>query len=278
MPRPHRTGYATANGLQLYYEVYGSGDPLILLHGGFGSIEMFAPLLQKLAAGRQVIAFDLQGHGRTADVARQLSFEGMADDLVAAFDHLGCNNVDAMGYSLGGGVALQLAIRHPGRIKRLVVVSFPFRKTGRYLEMRDAIAQMGSGSADAMIGSPLHQAYGKLAPRPEDWTSLHIKMRDLLTRDYDWATGIEAITTPTLLVAGDADQMPPSHVAEFFERLGGGHRDGGWDRSGISSARLAILPGVTHYDILTTPRLAEITDHFLSAPVPITTPVQANER
>ena len=267
MIEPDRTGYASADGLDLYYEVYGSGDPVVLLHGGLGSIGMLLPLLTELAAERQVIALDLQGHGRTADVDRPLRFEGMADDLATALDQLGFGPVDAIGYSLGGGVALQLAIRHPDRINRLIVISFPFRRSGRYPEVSDAIAQMGSGSAQAMIGTPLHQIYVELAPRPQDWTALHVKTRDLLVQDYDWADEVDAIRAPTLLVAGDADQMPPSHVAEFYDRLGGGQRDGGWDGSGMSSAQLAILPGVTHYDIAASTMLPEMIEDFLkSAP------------
>jgi len=262
MISPDSTGYAPANGLDLYYEVYGSGDPLVLLHGGLGSIEMVAPLLPRLSPGRRVIAVDLQGHGRTADIDRPLRFETMADDLAAALDHLGLRQADVMGYSLGGGVALQFAIRHPPRVRRLAVISFPFRKSGWYPEVMTGMSRLGLATANAMIGSPFHQIYTRLAPRPEDWTSLHIKLYDILTQDYDWTDGIKAIQAPTLLVAGDADQMSPLHIAEFYQLLGGGQRDGGWDGSGLSSARLAILPRATHYNILTPPLLADVAETF----------------
>jgi pimeloyl-ACP methyl ester carboxylesterase len=265
MIEPHKTGYASARGLDLYYEVYGSGDPLVLLHGGLGSIELMAPLLPRLAPGRQVIAFDLQGHGRTADIDRPLLFETMADDLAAALDHLGFSRVDVMGYSLGGGVALQVAIRHSPKVRRLAVIAFPFRKSGWYPEVIVGMSRLGQATSNAMIGSPFHQVYTRLAPRPEDWTSLHIKLHDILTQDYDWSDGVSAIQAPTLLVAGDADSISPTHLAEFYHLLGGGQRDGGWDGSGISSARLAILPGATHYNIVMMPMLADIAESFFKS-------------
>jgi pimeloyl-ACP methyl ester carboxylesterase len=262
MLAPDRTGYAPANGLDLYYEVYGSGDPLVLLHGGLGSIEMVAPVIPVLACERQVIAFDLQGHGRTADVDRPLRFETMADDVCTALNHLGLAPADIMGYSLGGGVALQLAIRHSPSVTRLAVISFPFRKSGWYPEVAAGMSRLGEASADAMIGSPFHQVYTRLAHRPEDWTSLHQKLHDILALDYDWTVGVSAIRTPTLLVAGDADSISPRHIAEFYGLLGGGQRDGGWDGSGVSSAQLAILPGATHYNIVTLPLLADVAATF----------------
>jgi len=261
---PSRSGYAPANGLNLYYEVYGSGDPLVLLHGGLGSIEMVAPVLPGLAKRRQVIAFDLQGHGRTADVDRPLRFQGMADDLSTAIDHLGLGLVDVMGYSLGAGVALQLALRHAAQVRRLALISFPFRKWGWYPEVNVGMSRLGPTTAAALAGSHLHRVYEDIAPRPENWASLHDKLHDLLMQDYDWSDQITAISTPTLLVAGDADSMSPLHMAEFFQLLGGGQRDAGWDGSGMSSARLAILPGATHYNIISQPMLAEVVEAFFA--------------
>jgi pimeloyl-ACP methyl ester carboxylesterase len=210
MMEPQAVGYAPADGLALYYEVYGSGDPLVLLHGGLGAIEMLAPLLPGLASVRQVIAFDLQGHGRTADVDRPLRFEGMADDLAVALDHLGMGSADVMGYSLGGGVALQFALRHRSRLRRLAVVSFPFRKTGWYPEVNLGMSRLGPMSVAALAGSPLHQLYNRIAPKPENWLSLHAKLGELLKADYDWSDAIATIEAPTLLVAGDADSIPPA--------------------------------------------------------------------
>ena len=164
----------------------------------------------------------------------------------------------------GGGVALQLAIRHQDHIRRLAPVSFPFRTSGWHPEIIEGQSRMGAASAAAMTGSPLHQTYCRLAPRPQDWPALHEKLQKLLTQNFDWTDDIRAIRSPTLLVAGDADFMPPSHIAEFYALLGGGQRDGGWDGSGMSSARLAILPGATHYAIAGMSLLAEIANAFFS--------------
>jgi pimeloyl-ACP methyl ester carboxylesterase len=235
---------------------------LVLLHGGLGSIEMVAPILPTLAAARQVIAFDLQGHGRTADIDRPLTFEGMADDLAAALDRLGYGQVDVMGYSLGGGVALQLALRHPQRLGRLAVISFPFRKSGWYPEVMAGMSRLGPATAEALIDSPVHRVYVEVAPNRQNWTSLHVKLHGLLIQEYDWSDGIALIQAPTLVVAGDADSMSPAHVCEFYRLLGGGLRDGGWDGSGMSSARLAILPGATHYNILSKPLVADVAAAF----------------
>jgi pimeloyl-ACP methyl ester carboxylesterase len=167
-----------------------------------------------------------------------------------------------MGYSLGGGVALQLAIRRPAGVRRLAVVSFPFRKSGWYPEVRAGMSSLGRATAEAMIGHPIHHAYSRVAPTPENWPRLHVKLRDILTQDYDWTDEIVGIQARTLLVAGDADSISPLHIAEFYQLLGDGQRDAGWDGSGMSSARLAILPGATHYNIVTLPLLADVAETF----------------
>jgi pimeloyl-ACP methyl ester carboxylesterase len=265
---PSASGYAAINGLQLYYEQHGhGGQPLLLLHGGLGAIEMFGEVLPALARDRQVIAVDLQAHGRTADADRPLSFEGIADDLAALVGHLGLGgSVDALGYSLGGGAALRLAIQHPALVRKLVLVSTPFRKSGWYPELQAGQAQMSAAIAPAMQQTPLYASYARLAPRVEDWPVLLQKLGDLLRRDYDWSADLERITAQTLLVLGDADGIPPRHMVEFYERLGGGLRDAGWDGSSMARHRLAILPGLTHYTIFAAPRLAETAAAFLDAP------------
>ena len=259
----NRGNYAMVNGLDLYYEVHGSGEPLILLHGGVGAIEMFGEVLPLLAEGRRVIAVDLQAHGRTADIARPLSYEQMADDVAALIGHLRIERADVMGYSLGGGVALQTAIRHPGVVRRLVVVSTTFKRDGWYPEVLAGMEQMGPGAAEPMKQTPMYQLYSSVAPRPEDWPVLLTKLGELLRRDYDWLDDVAAIQTPTMIVAGDADSVRTAHAVEFFELLGGGRADGGWDRSGMSDARLAILPATTHYEIFFSPALASTVTPFL---------------
>ena len=263
-----RGSYAEVNGLNMYYEIHGTGEPLILLHGGVGAIEMFGGVLPLLAEGRQVIAVDLQAHGRTADIDRSLSYESMADDVGALIKHLGFEKADVMGYSLGGGVALRTAIQHPEVVKKLVAVSTPFKRDGWYPEVLAGMGQMGPEAAEPMKQTPMYQLYASVAPKPEDWPVLLTKLGQLLGQDYDWSKDVEAITAPTMIVVGDADSVRTAHAVRFFELLGGGKADAGWDGSGMSNARLAILPATTHYNIFFSPTLASTVTPFLDAPTP----------
>jgi pimeloyl-ACP methyl ester carboxylesterase len=255
--------YADVNGIRLYYEVHGTGHPLILLHGGLGATSMFGPNLPALAKGRQVIAVDLQGHGRTADIDRPISPQLMADDIAALIKHLGLDKPDIMGYSLGGGVAFFVALRHPELVGKLVLVSTPIRRNAFYPEMLAQQEQVGPEAAEAMKQTPMYQLYASIAPRPEDWPRLLQKIGEAMKGDFDYSKEVAQIKAPTMIVAGDADIFPPSHAVEFFGLLGGGKRDGGWDGSGISNARLAILPGVTHYTMAIAPALAPAVTPFL---------------
>lgn len=261
-------GYARVNGLEMYYEIHGTGQPLVLLHGGAGATEMFNEVLPKLSEGRQVIAADLQAHGRTADINRPLRYELMANDVAALIRHLRLGKADVMGYSLGGGVALRTAIQHPNLVRKLVLVSATFRRTGWYPEVLAAMDQSGPESAEAMKQTPMYQLYSKIAPRLEDWPVLMTKLGEMLRRDYDWSEEVAKIKAPTMIVVGDADSVRTAHAVEFFELLGGGKRDGGWDGSGISNARLSVLPGVTHYDSFSSPAMASAVKQFLDAPMP----------
>ena len=265
---PVKTGYAPVNGLKLYYEIHGTGEPLILLHGGVGATDMFAEILPALSKARRVIAVDLQAHGRTADIDRPLSLEAMADDIAALIKHLAMRRADVMGYSLGGGVALRTAIQHPDAVRKLVLVSTAFKKDGWYPEIRAGMAQMGPGAAEPMKQTPMYQLYARVAPRPADWPVLLTKLGEMMKKDYDWSREVAAIKAPTLLVFGDADAVSPAHAVQFFELLGGGQKDGGWDGSGVSKARLAILPGLTHYNVFSSPALPSTVTPFLDAPMP----------
>ena len=260
--------YASVNGLEMYYEIHGTGRPLILLHGGVGAIEMFGEVLGLLAEGRQVVAVELQAHGRTADIDRSLSVESMADDIAALIEHLGFEKADVMGYSLGGGVALQTAIRHPEVVRKLVLVSTPFKRDGWYPEVLEGMGQMGPEAAEPMKQTPMYQLYASIAPKPEDWPVLLTKLGELLRQDYDWSDEVAKIEAQTMIVVGDADSVRTAHAVEFFELLGGGKADAGWDGSGMSDARLAILPATTHYDIFSSPTLASTVASFLDAPTP----------
>jgi len=262
---PH---YAPVNGINLYYEIYGAGEPLILIHGGFGTTTMFGDNLPALAQGRQVIAVELQGHGHTADIDRPLRYEFMGDDIAALIKHLGLEHADVMGFSLGGGTALQCAIRHPEVVRKLVLVSTVFARSGWLPEHREGMAAMGAETAEFMKQTPLYALYTAVAPRPEDWTTLNIKMGNLLSQEYDWSAAIPSLKMPTMLVLGDADGIYTHHAAAFYELLGGGQKDPGWDGSAMSIARLAILPGLTHYNINVAPALAATVIPFLDAPMP----------
>ena len=264
--QPSKTGYAPVNGLKLYYEIYGSGQPLVLIHGGLGLASMFGPILPELAAKRQVIAVELQAHGHTADIDRPLSLEMMADDIAALLKFLGIPKADIMGYSLGGGTALLTGIRHPELVRKLVIVSFPYKHSGWYKETMDQAGNMGPASAEMMKKTPLYQNYISVAPKPDDWVKLHTKLGELLRKDYDYSAEIQKIKIPTLLVIGDADAIHPGSEVEFFALLGGGLKDGGWDGSGVSNSQLSILPGETHYHIFVSLALAQAVIPFLDKP------------
>jgi pimeloyl-ACP methyl ester carboxylesterase len=259
--------YADVNGIRLYYETHGQGRPLILLHGGLGSGEMFGPLLPALAEGRQVIAVDLQGHGRTADIDRPISIELMADDIAALVDHLGLDRPDVMGYSLGGGVAFQAAVRHPEVVGRLVLVSVNIRRSAIYPEMLGQQGQVNAAAAEFMKDTPMYELYARVAPRPEDFPRLLDKMGQAMAKDFDYSKQVRGLQVPTLFACADADMFPPSHAVEVFELLGGGQRDGGWQGEGRPEHSLAILPGLTHYNIFASPILVAAVKPFLDAPL-----------
>ena len=256
--------YASVNGIKLYYEVYGTGKPLILLHGGLGAIEMFGPNLTTLAKGRQVIAVDLQGHGRTADIDRPLSIEAMGDDIAALIQELKLGRADVMGYSLGGGVAFRFAAQHPDRVRRLVLVSAVYAQDGFYPEMLPQQAAVGSAMAEQMKETPMYKSYVAIAPHPEDFPKLLDKMGAYMRKSYDWSADVKKLTMPTMLIYGDSDMMRPEHVTKFYQLLGGGLKDAGWQREHMSQNRLAILPNVTHYEMGVAPQMVETALPFLN--------------
>ena len=257
--------YAEVNGLHLYYETYGAGRPLILLHGGLGSGEMFGPVLPVLAERHLVIAPDLQGHGRTADIDRPIDVRLMADDIAALIEHLGLDRPDVVGYSLGGGVALLTAIKYPDKVRRLVSASANIRRNAIYPDMLAQQGQVGAAAAEFMKDTPMYQLYQRVAPRPEDFPRLLDKMGAGMAKDFDFTEEVRGLQVPTLIVAADADMAPPSHYVEVFGLLDGGHRDGGWMGDGRPKGghALAILPGLTHYNLFSSPLFAAVTLAFL---------------
>jgi pimeloyl-ACP methyl ester carboxylesterase len=268
-PQGHAGGqYADVNGLHLYFERAGTGRPLVLLHGGLTSGEMFGPILPTLAAKHEVITVDLQGHGRTADIDRPLDIRLMADDIAALIRQLGLDQPDLMGYSLGGGVALMTAIHHPELVRRAVVASAHIRRGAIYPEMLAQQALVGPEAAESLKGTPMDELYQRVAPRPEDFGRLLGKIGASLAKDFDFSAEVSGLTVPTLIVAADADMAPPSHYVEFFALLDGGQRDGGWLGEGRPAGghALAILPGLTHYNLGDSPLFAATALSFLDAP------------
>ena len=257
--------YAKVNGINLYYEVHGTGRPMVVLHGGLGSGEMFEAVMPQLAAHHQVIAVDLQGHGRTADIDRPLDVRLMADDIAALIDHLELVKPDVVGYSLGGGVALQTAARHPDKVGRLVLVSANARRDAFPQELLAQQGQVSAAAAEFMKDTPMYEVYHRVAPRPEDFPKLLDKIGAALAKDFDFSEDVRGRKMPTLIMAADADMAPPSHYVEMFKLLDGGLRDGGWMGEGRPKGghALAILPGLTHYNIVYSPLFAETALAFL---------------
>lgn len=257
--------YADINGLHMYYSTSGSGRPLLLLHGGLGSSDMFGPVLSTLAEHHQVIAPDLQGHGRTADIDRPIDVHLMADDIAELIDHLGLDRPDVVGYSLGGGVAMHVAFKYPEKIGRLVAASANVTRSAIPAEMLAQQGQVSSAAVEYMKDTPMYQLYQAIAPRPENFGRLLDKIGASMARDFDFSDEVRALKVPTLIVAGDADMAPPSHYVEVFKLLDGGLRDGGWQGEGRPKGghALAILPGLTHYNLCGSPLFAAVVLDFL---------------
>ena len=266
MTTPANGQYADVNGISLYYETHGAGSPLILLHGGLGSGEMFGEvLLPALAEKHQVIAVDLQGHGRTADIDRPLDARLMADDIGALISHLGLTRPDVMGFSLGGGVALLTAVKYPDLVGKLIVVSANIRRSAIYPEMLAMQGQVNAAAAEFMKDTPMYELYQRVAPQPENFGLLLDKAGQAMAQDFDFTEEVRGLQVPTMFVAADADMAPPSHYVEVFALLDGGLRDGGWQSENRPEGghALAILPGLTHYNIADSPLLAATALAFL---------------
>ncbi len=262
-----KSGRVDVDGIHYHYQIRGQGAPLLLLHGGLGSVDMFAPIMPVLAAKRQIIGVDLQGHGRTPLGSRPFSMSAMGADMAAILKKLGYGPVDVMGYSMGAGVAFQLAVQHPQQVRRLVLVSGSFAKDGFYPEMIEAQAQVSSKMAEGMKDTPMYKSYVAVAPRPGDFPKLLDAMGDMMKKGFDWTADVPKLTMPVMLVYGDSDMYRPEHVVKFYQLLGGGLKDAGWQRENMSRNRLAILPGLTHYDIFMSPQLAATVVPFLDGKI-----------
>src|SRR6202167_2121830 len=240
------TGYAPVNGLKMYYEVHGSGEPVVLLHGAFMTItNNWDGWIGELSKTRRVIAVEMQGHGRTADIERDISSENLADDVASLLDHLKIPNADLIGYSMGGGVAMKCAVRHPDKVRKVVVISSTFRRDGMIKEAADSIPKL---TAEDFKGSPIETEYKKLSPTPDDFPKFVQRIVATFSKGYDFgADKLKATTTPMFFIHGDADGVRLAHVAEMF-RLKGGEIHG--DMKPRCASRLAILPDTTHVTLM----------------------------
>jgi pimeloyl-ACP methyl ester carboxylesterase len=261
-----KQGYVSVDALEMYYEIYGAGQPLVLLHGAFSAIgTSFGELIPDLAKTRQVIGFELQAHGHTADINRPLSLESMADDVAAAIKALGFESADVFGYSMGAGVALQVAIRHPEVMRKLILAAVTYTMSGIHPGLMEGLGNM---TPEMMHGSQWHDEYMRLAPHPEGFAKLFAKKTEMdrQTKDIP-AESIRAIKSPTLLIIGDSDLVRPEHAVEMFRLLGGGVF--GDTPAGLPDSQLAVLPGTSHVGIASRSELLiPMITSFLDAPMP----------
>lgn len=249
MNAPSKSDRVAVNGVALHYEIHGAGKPLVMLHGGVNPADMFGAPLAAMAETHQVIAVHLRGHGLSSDGDAPWSSELMADDVDALLEAIGIGSADVMGYSLGGGVALQLAIRHPERVGKLVMVSASIKTSGNYPEVEEAFKAMGAQAADIgayLATTPMGEMYPDV-----DWEKLMRRTGEMAAAPFDWSEGVKALSVPTLVIFADADMMYPAHIAEIYGLLGGGTQDAGVDGAlRPTPNQLAIIPGTTHYDLI----------------------------
>jgi pimeloyl-ACP methyl ester carboxylesterase len=256
------SGYAPVNGVNMYYEIHGSGEPVVLLHGAFMTItNNWAGWIGELSKTRKVIAVEMQGHGRTADVPRDITYENLADDVAALLTYLKIPRADLIGYSMGGAVAMECAIRHPDKVRRAVIISSTFRSDGMVPEAFEAIRRL---TADDFKGSPIEAEYKKLSPTPDDFSKFVQRIVATASKGYDFgADNLKATTAPMFFIFGDADGVRLAHVAEMF-RLKGGEIPG--DMKPRSASRLAILPNTTHVTLMQRmPTIVPMVNDFLDA-------------
>jgi len=262
----HETGYAAVNGLQMYYELHGSGGtPLLLLHGGLFDIDQqFGGVLPALAATRRVIAADFQGHGRTNDIERPLTSAGLASDVLGLLEHLQVEEVDVFGFSVGGAVALHLAIRHPELIRKAIVSSVSFNRDGDRPENSEAV---GSMTVDMIAGTPMEQAYKEKSPHPERLQALLDKLGTYDAGFPGWSDAdIQGIAAPTLITVGDCDAVKLEHAVKFLQLRGG---DVNGDFVGVPASQLAVFPGTTHFvGMARTGLVLDVVQTFLDSPMP----------
>lgn len=257
------SGYLAVNGVNYYYEILGTGEPLLFLHGGLFSVDMYRPVLQHIARTRKVIAVDQLGHGHTALGNRQIDYVAMADDMAQLVGKLGYKQLDVLGHSMGGGIAFRMAVQHPNLVKRAVLVSACYAQNGFYSDMLVQQAAVSSAMAGQLKDTPLYKSYITVAPKPEDFPKLLDQMGAWMRKPYDWSEDVKKLRMPIMLVFGDSDMFRMEHIVDFYHLLGGGLKDAGWMRENMSQNRLAILPNLTHYDLFFAPELVSTVLPFL---------------
>jgi pimeloyl-ACP methyl ester carboxylesterase len=266
--KPAESGYADVNGLKMYYEVYGEGKPIVLLHGSFMSIPLnWAQIIPMLAKDRKVIVAEMQGHGRTRDIPREFSYEGMADDVSGLLKHLKIDSADILGYSMGGGVAFQFAVRHPEQLRRLVVLSGTYSHDGWWPDVEASFATI---NADMFKGTPLQKQYDSLGNDPAKFPEFVKKVMSIDLKPYDWSKDVKKIQAPIFMAIGDADGVRYEHALELFRAKGGGKMG---DIHGLPKSRLAIIPGTTHIGMMQhanwlIPMVTDFLDSDLNAEPP----------
>ena len=213
----NHAGFAPVNGLDMYYEIHGAGEPLVVLPGAYMTVELMGDLVPVLAKSHRVIAVEFQGHGHTADIDRPFSYEQFADDTAALLAQVGIARADVYGYSLGGGVALQLGLRHPGRVRKLAIASASYSSDGWYPEVISGIENI---TPELFDGTPWREAYDRTAPDPSRFPTLVEKLKQLDITPFDWP--IDELTAPALILVGDSDGTQLEHAVDMFRRLGGG--------------------------------------------------------
>lgn len=253
------------NGMQMYYEVSGSGDPLVVLHGAYMNIPSMGAIIPKLAETHKVYAVEFQGHGRTTDIDRPITYPALADDVAAFMDAAGLKKADVFGYSMGAAAALQLAIRHPDRVNKLVAASVAYDVEGWQPAFREFIPQM---TVEMFVDMPVFtEAYRKLAANPDGFPELVRKLIALEKEPMAWEADVKALKTPVLIITGDADVATLEHSVALFRLLGGG----GMGDMGqpLPASRLAVLPATSHTAVIgQTDLLAAVIEPFLKGQTP----------
>jgi pimeloyl-ACP methyl ester carboxylesterase len=266
--KPEKSGYADVNGLKMYYEVYGEGKPIVLLHGSFMNISLnWSHIIPQLTTDRKVIVTEMQGHGRTRDITREFGYEAMADDVSGLLTQLKIDRADVLGYSMGGGIAFQFAVRHPEQIRRLVVLSGTYKHDGWWADVEASFATF---TADMFDGTPIREQYESLGNDPARFPEFVKKVISIDLKPYDWSEDVKNIKAPIFMAIGDADGVRYEHALELFRAKGGGKMG---DLHGLPESRLAIIPGTTHIGVMQRmdwliPMIIDFLDSDLNATPP----------